>query len=97
MSHTLTILSCSECADGTYTLRGRCDRCGHLVAREDITPHLDANEELSDGKTMRDGVLMTRMAVLRTDACECCGSISDAHFTVVRDGRYLPCPNDMEA
>lgn len=98
MSTTLTPVGCSECPGGLYSLSGTCDHCGHKVAREDITPHLDANETLTDTYVIRDGVRMTRLAVCRTDACECCGSISAAHFSIrVGDdipARFQPCPND---
>jgi DNA-directed RNA polymerase subunit RPC12/RpoP len=107
MSHTTTILRCTDCTSrvpGTYRLDAgqdySCDVCGHQVnVPRDIAPNLEANEETilygySDG-----GIILRRLAVLATNACEACGSISDAHFDI-RAGddipaRFVPCPNDV--
>lgn len=107
MPTTTTILRCSQCPSripGTYRLAddadtATCDTCGHAVSlRDDIRPHLDANERTTIHGYAVGGILLRRVAVIRTDACDACGSISTAHFDV-RAGddipaRLIPCPND---
>jgi len=101
MSVTVTALSCSQCPNGLYRTESAvadvavCDVCEHTVSvSADIRPHLDANETTTSTVLRRNGVLAQRLAVMRTDACECCGSISDAHFAVRYDGYLSTCPND---
>lgn len=100
MATTLTPLGCSECADGTYRATTDPDTflcpCGYAVHRSDVERYLDANETLS---ARHNNTSAADIVIVRTDACECCGSISDAHFSVwTGDGTYgmSTCPNDTD-
>jgi hypothetical protein len=108
MPVTTTVLSCSQCPNGRYRLQDNarpdlasCDNpgCDNVVSlADDIRPHLDANELTTVHAWSEGGLIIRRVAVIRTDACEVCGTISSAHFDV-RVGDSLPavlqsCPND---
>jgi hypothetical protein len=101
MSTRITALSCSECPTGEYRtsdVQGTfvCKACGYAVHRSDVDRYLDLNERLT---TRHNNTSTPDVVIIRTEACECCGSISNGHFSVrVGDSlpaTLIPCPNDV--